>query len=65
MLTTRLKLTQKVSKTLVFPLLNSMTQEGPTDRPTDRPTDGAGCRVACTRLKNNKPNWPTVACSVL
>ena len=22
-----------------------------TDRQTDRPTDGAGCRVACTRLK--------------
>ena len=22
-----------------------------TDGPTDRPTDGAGCRVACTRLK--------------
>ena len=24
----------------------------PTDGPTDRPTDGAGCRVACTRLKS-------------
>ena len=24
-----------------------------TDRPTDQPTDGAGCRVACTRLKSN------------
>ena len=24
----------------------------PTDRPTDLPTDGAGCRVACTRLKS-------------
>ena len=24
-----------------------------TDRQTDGPTDGAGCRVACTRLKTS------------
>ena len=28
----------------------------PTDRPTNRPTDKAGCRVACTRLKNTSPS---------
>ena len=28
-----------------------------TDRPTDRPTDGAGCRVACTRLKTIVSNF--------
>ena len=28
------------------------TGDGPTDGPTDRQTDKAGCRVACTRLKN-------------
>ena len=25
-----------------------------TDGPTDGPTNGAGCRVACTRLKKQK-----------
>ena len=28
--------------------------DGPTDGRTDRPTDGAGCRVACTRLKKRR-----------
>ena len=40
MLTTRLKLTQKVSKTLVFPLLNLMTPDGPKDGRTDGWIDG-------------------------
>ena len=32
--------------------------DGPTDGRTDRPTDGAGCRVACTRLKKRCSYWP-------
>ena len=30
-----LKLTQKASETRVFPLINSMTLDGPTDEPSD------------------------------
>ena len=36
---TTLKPTQKVSKTLVFPLFDSFTTDGPTDGPTDGQTD--------------------------
>ena len=43
-----LRPTQKVSKTLVFPLFNSMTPYGPTDRRTDK----GSYRVACPQLKN-------------
>ena len=42
-----LKHTQKVSKTLVFLLFNSMT----TDQRTDGRTDKASYRVACPQLK--------------
>ena len=35
--------------------------DGPTDRRTDRRTDGAGCRVACTRLKKVKPTWKFIS----
>ena len=51
--------TQKVSKTLVFPLFNSITMDGRTDGPTDQrtngptagPTDKASYSVACPQLK--------------
>ena len=51
-----LKHTQKVSKTLVFPLFNSITMtDGPTDQrtngPTDQRTDKASYRVSCPQLK--------------
>ena len=36
---------KKTKKSKVLPT------DRPTDRPTHRPTDGAGCRVACMRLK--------------
>ena len=42
------KYTQKVSKTLVFPLFDSITM---TDGPTDGRTDEASYRVACPQLK--------------
>ena len=41
---------------------NNAKKQSVTDRQTDRPTDGAGCRVACTRLKSardqNKEDRP-------
>ena len=40
---------------------NSVTDQQ-TDRPTNRWTDGAGCRVACTRLKIQ--TRPTPICRV-
>ena len=45
------KHTQKVSKTLVFPLFNSMTPDRRMDGPMDRQTDKASYRVACPQLK--------------
>merc|ERR1712042_184451 len=42
------KRTQKVSKTLVFPLFDSISTDGPTDQRTDK----ASYRVACPQLKN-------------
>ena len=45
---------QKVSKTLVFPLFNSMTTDRRTDGRTDGRTDKASYRVACPQLKRKK-----------
>ena len=39
---------------------NDAIKQSVTDRPTDRPTDGAGCRVACTRLKSEENNQGVV-----
>ena len=46
-----LKHTQKVSKTLVFPLFNSITM---TDGPMDGWMDKASYRVACPQLRIRK-----------
>ena len=47
-----LKHTQKVLKTLVFPLFNSITMtDGPTDQWTNGRTDKASYSVACPQLK--------------
>ena len=60
------KHTQKVSKTLVFLLFNSIITNGPTDGPTDGRTDGrtdiASYRVAGPQLKTS-PCWP-IRCDV-
>merc|ERR1712002_656586 len=54
------KHSQKVSKTLVFPLFDSIITDGRTDGPTDqhgrtdRRTDKASYRVACPQLKRKK-----------
>ena len=55
------KHTQKVSKTLVFPLFDSIITNGPTDQRingstdqrTNGPTDKASYRVACPQLKRD------------
>ena len=49
--TTRLMHTQKVSKTLVFPLLNSMTPDGPADGRTDGWMDGRTKLLAELRVR--------------
>ena len=58
--------TRKVSKTLIFPLFDSIITDGPTDRrtqvstdeqnngPTDRRKDKASYRVACPQLKRRE-----------
>ena len=47
-----LKHTQKVSKTLVFPLFNSMTTDRQTDGPTDQRTDGRTKPLIELRVRN-------------
>ena len=52
------KHTQKVSKTLVFSLFDSIITDGQTDQqtnePTDLRTDRASYRVACPQLKRKR-----------
>ena len=58
-----LKHTLKVSKTLVFPLFNSMTTDRRTDRRTDGRTDKASYRVACPQLKRRNLKGPSSGCA--
>ena len=46
------KMTQNESRQPTM-TINDAKKLSVTDGPTDRPTDGAGCRVACTRLKSS------------